>query len=1521
MTAVPEDAQEFLGSLETAEAALLGWGLTGGFFASQELEGRADAFLESLTARNQRSNFSTGWELVEALMDAHLLWKLPNGDRYRTLMAEGVRLLSTLRQTFPDPPQYVAWRAAPSLVADYRFLTRRRLYPRRDSSAAPLIEGLRSTGTLTPAREAAITAVLTSDGEMRGLAGFQVRATRRLLGDGSTDSQRGTVISAGTGSGKTLAFYLPAFAHLADLVGSDPWTKVLAIYPRNELLKDQLREAVATARRLRSGLQSHGKRGLTIAALYGDVPWNAKAVVEDGKWPRVQFVGAEAFTCPFLRCPNCGFSLVWRRTDIDANVERLICVRPACAGRVEGDEVPLTRARMLDNPPDILFTSTEMLNQRLASPRYGRLLGIGVRAERRPKFVLLDEVHSYEGVHGAHVGLLLRRWRRASNAQPHFVGLSATLADAPRFFAELVGLGPGSVSEVAPLPEEMVAGDAEYHVALRGDPSTGTSLLSTTIQASMLLRRLLSPRAGHSCLGSRLFVFTDDLDVTNRLYFNVLDAEGWDSFGRPKPQAVGSLANLRSHLLPDAAARLEVGQNWQAVEDAGHLLPVGGTRVRVGRTSSQDTGVSADADVIVATASLEVGVDDPEVGAVLQHKTPHSSAQFLQRKGRAGRRRGMRPWTAVVLSDFGRDRATYQNYDQLFSPTLPPRFLPLSNRAVLRMQANLLLLEWVARRSSTVSAGEPWSDFSEPGRDPATRARQQLHLQHLRALLENDTVRTEFAEHVKRALHLGEPETRAILWSGPRSVIMEAAPTMLRRLERAWRRFDGSPEPSASWKPLPEFIPSSLFADLLLPEIDVRLPALGGIPARVESMPLAQALREFAPGRVSRRFGIVHGFERYWIDPGATLDVSIDSFCPAQDRQLLGRFHFIADGRLQDVPVYRPSAIATTVCPPNVQQSSNSFLLWRSEFVVPGDGSLTDLPTPSAWDGFLRGIRYYTHHTATPVEVRRFAVGARATVGRGRARPTEQVLRFVEIAASGASEAIGIGFVADVDALEILVTYPSDLHRMCAADSRLLRSMRASRFRELVRTSTDLDGVANVFQRDSLAQVYLSAIVTEALRTGAPLVDVEPAIWSDINAPVLRQVLDTFFQWNDAAPPGNPPPAAGAVPRRLDELADLLLDPVCRRVLHEAAAVLWSAIDDAWEPWLRRRFAATLAAAFVEAAHALCPRMEADALVVDLAPVRMPAHSEQTNDETASIWLSETTIGGGGFIEEFLNRYAMDPRYFVRLLDSAVAPSDLEQMGDDLRRVLDYATDRERPDAELVASFFDLREANSYAEISNAVGRLRRRLSALGTNPTSTLLVALNARVLHPGTSAATDAFLAQLVRDWREAEEQLGVDVDARVFALARSTDVALEQALSLALPSDPASQAATSWRYGVLSGMLWPRGAQIRAQTFRLTNRYEPSEECDRLLVEVAVGRQRPRIDLSSETWFEQLAREIVEHGTAELMTDVTNATGLATAVRRLAEEPIDSEILLTHARLVGFRRDGGALIAEFDLPEAFQ
>ena len=94
----------------------------------------------------------------------------------------------------------------------------------------------------------------------------------------------------------------------------------------------------------------------------------------------------------------------------------------------------------------------------------------------------------------------------------------------------------------------MIQSGAEYLVALRGDPVSRTSLLSTTIQGGMLVSRILdSPDTKRSggLFGSKVFLFTDDLDVTNRLYFDLLDAEGLNSWGGPDPRRPeGSLANL-----------------------------------------------------------------------------------------------------------------------------------------------------------------------------------------------------------------------------------------------------------------------------------------------------------------------------------------------------------------------------------------------------------------------------------------------------------------------------------------------------------------------------------------------------------------------------------------------------------------------------------------------------------------------------------------------------------------------------------------------------------------------------------------------------------------------------------------------------------------------------------------------------------------------------------------------------------------------------------------------------------------
>ena len=92
--------------------------------------------------------------------------------------------------------------------------------------------------------------------------------------------------------------------------------------------------------------------------------------------------------------------------------------------------------------------------------------------------------------------------------------------------------------------------------------------------------------------------------------------------------------------------------------------------------------------------------------AVIQHKAPRDVAQFLQRKGRAGRSRRMRPWTVVVLSDYGRDRIAYQGYDLLFDPELPTRTLPIGNRYVQRIQAVYATLDYLSVEVGLGAAGQ-----------------------------------------------------------------------------------------------------------------------------------------------------------------------------------------------------------------------------------------------------------------------------------------------------------------------------------------------------------------------------------------------------------------------------------------------------------------------------------------------------------------------------------------------------------------------------------------------------------------------------------------------------------------------------------------------------------------------------------------------------------------------------------------------------------------------------------------------
>jgi hypothetical protein len=68
-------------------------------------------------------------------------------------------------------------------------------------------------------------------------------------------------------------------------------------------------------------------------------------------------------------------------------------------------------------------------------------------------------------------------------------------------------------------------------------------------------------------------------------------------------------------------------------------------------------------------------------------------------------------------------------------------------------------------------------------------------------------------------------------------------------------------------------------------------------------------------------------------------------------------------------------------------------------------------------------------------------------------------------------------------------------------------------------------------------------------------------------------------------------------------------------------------------------------------------------------------------------------------------------------------------------------------------------------------------------------------------------------------------------------------------------------------------------------------------------------------------ELSRTLVQDGVAELVGTASEAQQFTEALRRLASEPVESEVLLIYPRLTGIRRDGNEIRAAIELPEAFQ
>jgi hypothetical protein len=1513
---------DVLDAIEQREALLLVWGLVDGRLSPDEVRLLIEPLLER-AIEGGVMDFLDAAAVTAALEERALLFStddLPFAG-YRSRMAETVRLLFRLRQMFPrrhDGPD--RWIQAPTLVSDFRFLWRRRRYPRRDRDVPAALAAIEGAWNDGQAQEALRMLLESREAGFR-LAAFQVRAAERIARSISARRQSGTLVSAGTGSGKTLAFYLPAIARIASHIVRDPgpWVKALALYPRNELLRDQFAEIYAEARWLDPSLRSAGRRPIRIGCLFGGTPESASRLnnrdLPDG-WRRTD----DGVVCGYMRCPqpDCSGDLVWRDEDRGQRParERLVC--RACGAPVEGDTVALTRDSMRRSPPDIVFSTTEMLNQRMADDGLRHLFGLPPQAARPVEMMLLDEVHYYTGTAGAQVAYLLRRWQHLLRAPVTFVGLSATVRDGSAFFARLIGVPEPRVAEIAPSSAEMVEEGAEHLIALRGDPVSRTSLLSTTIQTAMLMARSLdheANRISEGLYGLRMFAFTDNLDVINRLYFSLLDAEGRNNRGDPDPvrHPNGPLASLRR--VVESRGRDRYGQNWRLPEVIGHRLD---ERKRIGRTSSQDPGVANNADVIVATASLEVGFNDPAVGAIIQHKAPRSAAQFLQRKGRAGRRRGMRPWTAIILSDYGRDRLAYQAYERLFDPILPPQSLPLSSRHIRRIQAVYALIDYLGLNGPDGrSRGHTWGDLAGQhlGRGDWDQRRRFL-IQRLVSMLERDPDAEALANHLVQALQLSREDVAPLLWEHPRPLLTAVIPTALRRLSTNWRRGEEEEQDyRVRNSPLPEFAPAQLFGDLNTPEVQIVIPP---VPPRTEptrpAMPIAPAMREFAPGRVSRRYATGHGWVRHWIGPGAVPaagDAAID---------LESFYNVVHTGSWQQrrgddivtLPVFRPLEMRPVAPHRTVRDTSNAEPSWSTQILARTRGLPQEPPRGTPWGDMIEVMEAFLHGEQNPVEYRRFMHASRADI-----QLDSQPGARVRFGFTHRNEEAALGFSVTCDALRFRLRLPPGIHaRASATAGAMWRAVRTARFFDLAQSGAALGLVENPFARRWLTEIYLTAVGFDAITRNVPLDEADAAVAAGTSSLPITDVLRAIFQSapDDALVAHNL--GTQATDRLRQELDSLIRRADVRAALHAHGRMLWQAPDASWEAWLRQRFKSTFGAAALEAIRNLCPDIGEDGLTVDIDPgPRSDEDVFPADQADQEVWIAESAPGGIGLIETFLSAYAEDPRRFYLLMASALRATEHELVDHQLGRLLKCVSNGSMPElGDAIAAY---RAGLSNESAMQAMARLRGVLRRHGFALFHGYVSALANRVLRPGTSDTSDAFLLNALGVWDEAEARLGIEIDPTAIAYALSRDDGIDNVMS-AVGLDPPDDNLSAWRHNAIYSLLWPRGARVRRGTLDLYNPYARLPDPERLLLAEYLHEGTARVRLSEEPWQELALGSLAAYGAATLICPAERADVLADALNFLATNPVVSDYLSVFARLGTLRRVRDTYEADVELAE---
>ncbi|HJR42170.1 MAG TPA: DEAD/DEAH box helicase [Gemmatimonadaceae bacterium] len=263
-----------------------------------------------------------------------------------------------------------------------------------------------------------------------------------------------------------------------------------------------------------------------------------------------------------------------------------------------GDTPSSARARMLRRAPHVLITTPESLHIMLTSER-GRGMFSLVRA------VIVDEIHAMAGSkRGVHLALSLERLDARCETRPQRIGLSATQRPLEEIGRFLVGIRDWGLE----------SGDSTAHAQ---PPRPESPVPSPQIIDCGLVKPM-------------------DLSVVSPV--EDLGNVGGSVWPKVAELALQHIRTARTTLIfvNNRAQAEKIAARVNALAGEELARPYHGSLARERRYELERALKAGELPALVATSSLELGIDIGSVDLVLQLQSPKRVAAGLQRVGRAG---------------------------------------------------------------------------------------------------------------------------------------------------------------------------------------------------------------------------------------------------------------------------------------------------------------------------------------------------------------------------------------------------------------------------------------------------------------------------------------------------------------------------------------------------------------------------------------------------------------------------------------------------------------------------------------------------------------------------------------------------------------------------------------------------------------------------------------------------------------------------------------------------------------------